>query len=98
MTDQRMFKCLDFQQMGLPIGLLVQRSAYFMRDRCVNGRPQIGIITGFEVCVNEDQIPIVWPIIAWEGKTTGPSTTNPALVEPGRAKDRKRAVYIEVCV
>lgn len=91
-------RCLDFEKMGFPTGLLVERSAHHQTDRCKKGRPQLGIVTGFKVYEDDERCPVVWPVVAWEGCATGPTTVNPALVDVHRAKDRKRAHYVERAV
>lgn len=91
-------KCLDFEKMEFPVGMLVQRSDHFQKDRCISGTPQIGVITEFEIYTNDDEYPVVWPTIAWEGVGTGPSTTNPALVDVHRSEDKKAAIYIDIVV
>lgn len=88
-------KCLDFERMGFPTGMLVQRSDHYQKNRCVSRRPQVGVITDFKVFPDDEQLPVVWPVVAWEGVATGPASTNPALVDVNRAKDKKRAAYVE---
>lgn len=92
------FKCLDFMKMNFPTGILVQRSDQYQKDRGIKGKPQLGVITEFKVFANDEQLPVVWPVVAWVGVPTGPATTNPALVDVHTAKDRKRAVYVELSV
>lgn len=97
-NDMPHLKCLDFSAMGFPTGMLVRRSEHYLKDRCIKARSQVGIVTEFKVYQNDDQQPVVWPVVAWEGVTTGPASTNPALVDVHRAKDKKRAVYVELYV
>ncbi len=92
------YKCLDFASMGFPTGMLVQRSAHYQKDRCQTGRPQVGVITRFDVLANDDQLPVLWPTVAWEGVPTGPSSTNPSLVDVCRPADKKRAIYVDIDV
>lgn len=91
------FKCLDYSQMEYPVGMLVQRSEFYQQSRCKTGRPQVGVITEFKIFTNDDEMAVVWPVVAWEDIGTGPSTTNPALVDVYRARDKKKAKYIEIC-
>lgn len=86
-------KMIDFS--GYPVGMVVERSAHYQKNRCQKGKPQIGIITGFEIYENDSKTQIQrWPVVAWEGVRTGPSCTNPCLVDV-RKKDRNRVQYLE---
>lgn len=89
-------RVLDFHTMGFPVGMLVRRSDHYQREFCAKGKPQVGILVAFEVYTNSQGLPIVWPVVAWEGSRTGPKLCHPALVDTHRAADRKRALYREV--
>lgn len=87
-------QCLDFAAMECPIGLLVRRNNHYQQDQCVRRKSQVGVVVDYRVFPGDDKEAEVWPIIAWEGESTGPSLTNPALVDILRRNDKQRAVYV----
>lgn len=83
------FQVLDFSAMGFPAGLMVRRSDHCMKDRCMTGKPQVGIITDFRVYGDAAGLPVVWPVVAWEGdRCPAITATHPALVD---VMDERRA-------
>ena len=90
-----MARMLNIIAMGYPRGMMVRRSDHYQKDRCVKGKPQIGIITDYTVYQNESMTQIqVWPTVMWEG-APAPTSVHPTLVDVYRPKDKRKAVYIE---
>lgn len=84
---------IDWMAMGCPIGTMVCRSEFCMREKCMKGKPQIGIITNFKHFADSRGIVITWPVVAWEGCRTGDSINHPANVDIYRKKEKKNAKY-----
>lgn len=82
---------------GHPIGALVRRSPHHQRDACVQGRPQLGIITEIAVYPDARGLPVSWPVVAWEDTRTGPAITHPVRVEFARADQRRATRWIAMC-
>lgn len=80
-------KALDFKR--AKTGMVVTRSEHWNRERCVKPgtEPQLGVIVGHEFFDDKLCGVVCFPVIHWEGESTG-SVTHPANVVPYREKDR----------
>lgn len=86
---------IDWQSMGWPQGTMVKRSAHWMKERCMKGQPQVGIVVGFDHYEDANGLVNSWPTVKWEGaSTSGVGSTHPMNVNLYRKKERDMAPMV----
>ena len=91
-SDRQGMQILDFT--NATFGLLVTRSAHWLKNRCGDKDGQLGIVVERKFYLDACNTPICWPVVHWEGEV-GSSTCNPVNVVPFRAHELPFITFVE---
>lgn len=91
-TDTPGMQILDFTNAAF--GLLVTRSAHWLKERCGANEGQLGIIVDRNFYEDANNAAICWPVIHWEGEVSA-STCHPVNAVPFRDHDLPTITMME---
>lgn len=90
--DTQGVQILDFTSAAF--GLLLTRSAHWLKDRCGSEEGQLGIMVERSFYADACETSICWPVVHWEGEA-GASTCHPANVVPFRDHELPLITIVE---